>query len=811
MTLVLETEALRARLKGWADDPEWALLVRYELLPQKPSPVWHLRLSHNVGRALRVLGLSRSRYLKQSWHAGLKHAQNPPQATPLLIWSEGHDRRFVRDACEGMKSLLGDHSEFLPVLVTDVADFAFYSRLGWLVEYLPELNGSGPSYRDRKRRYLAWRYRDALAVPLSAGLVSRREFENVLGIETKGGGVPTIDAACEMIPFERLVDSVHASADTARADRILAHGWPIRRDETLDLRGEIPWLLKSHDQRTYNYRLQCWAMIDPLLRAHSSSLNQKYLDFCLPVVLSWIDQHSDPATAGISPFAWYDMSVGLRAYRLAYLFDAAERNGILNADSRRKLWGALEQHAAYLADDANIAFHSNHGFYQVAGQIAMGRRFAAASPTMAQALGQGRERLKGMVEQQFAQDGVHREHSPDYHYHVYTSLQALLQAGLLEHLEPNGYFQKIEEALSWFVLPNQHIVNFGDTDDRSFACKPEEAERVWLTPQMRFWASGGKVGTPSPGIMRVFQDGGYWVVRAPGDDPHQLMSHSYLALNAAFHSRTHKHADDLSFVWFERGCNILVDAGRYGYIGKTEQDSDLWRDGHWYSDPWRVYCESTRAHNTLEFDGRNFPRKGAAPYGSALRRWGADEAGLYFVEAGCRHFGSVRHDRMIFFKPRQWVVVVDWFCDESDEQHAVRQWFHLGHGLPLVAEQGQYQVTMPGGRDVLRISSLISGPVPSRPYLGEEEPTVQGWWSPRERHIVPSHAFCHELRDSSTGAFATVFAFSGQLQPDREWSGVEVSGRRGRFRWRDERTTHELRFDRPAEGDVSVKYGAFPR
>lgn len=182
MTLAQEAEALHARLKEWANAPEWALLVRYELLPQKPSPLWQRRVSQKVGRLLRVLGLSRSRYLAQPWHAGLKHGQCSPRATPLLIWSEGHERQFVRDACEGMKQLLDGCPELVPVLVTDVADFAYYSRLGWLVEYLPELSGTGTSYRDRKRRYLAWRYRHALAVPLSAGLASEAEWETVLGM-----------------------------------------------------------------------------------------------------------------------------------------------------------------------------------------------------------------------------------------------------------------------------------------------------------------------------------------------------------------------------------------------------------------------------------------------------------------------------------------------------------------------------------------------------------------------------------------------------------------------------------------------------
>lgn len=180
MTLVEETRSLRRQLKKWADDPEWALLMRYELLPQKPSPVWRQRLSHRVGRWLRVLGMSRSRYIRQQWHADLKHGYGAPEAIPLLIWSEEHDRPFVRNACEGMQCLLDGCSDFSPVLVTDLADFSFFSRLGWLVEYLPNMSGAGPSYRDRKRRYLAWRYRDALAVPLSAGLASRQDWNNLL-------------------------------------------------------------------------------------------------------------------------------------------------------------------------------------------------------------------------------------------------------------------------------------------------------------------------------------------------------------------------------------------------------------------------------------------------------------------------------------------------------------------------------------------------------------------------------------------------------------------------------------------------------
>lgn len=180
MTLLQQTQALRAQLRIWAASPDWDMLVRYELLPQKPSSVWHQRLSQRVGRLLRVWGLSRSRYYAQKWLPSLKHAKGLQTGTPLLLWGDVHDQQSVREACTGMQQLLLAYPALLPVLVTGVADFAFYSRLGWLVEYLPDLPGEGASYLEKKQRYLAWRYRDALALPLSAGLASQTEFAMLL-------------------------------------------------------------------------------------------------------------------------------------------------------------------------------------------------------------------------------------------------------------------------------------------------------------------------------------------------------------------------------------------------------------------------------------------------------------------------------------------------------------------------------------------------------------------------------------------------------------------------------------------------------
>jgi hypothetical protein len=609
-----------------------------------------------------------------------------------------------------------------------------------------------------------------------------------------------------MVPYED-ISNVDRTRAVMSATEILRNGWSRRNYPLISLDHPIPWTLHNQQERSWNFYIHCWDMVDSLLKAYSETHDNQFISPAIRVAQDWAEKHSDRSQADVSPLAWYDMAVGLRAYRLAYIIDAGKEAGLLAHRLVNKLWACLEQHQEYLSDDKNIQFHNNHGYYQVVGQLAIGRRFARESPLMAQALDQGRNRLKAMLTQQFAQDGIHREHSPDYHRMVYDTLKAMIDSGLVEDAETIVFAEKIEKALSWFVLPSQHIANFGDSDYRLMRVKPIEAERKWRTVEMRYVVTGGQLGQPPARDVAVFRDGGYIAMRRFAKvEPQDFSKSSYLAQTAAFHSRTHKQADDLSFIWSDRGTDILVDAGRYGYLGKTEQGTELWLDGHWYSDPNRMYCESTRAHNTLEFDGKNYPRKGAKPYGSALCRCIEHSSGIVAAETECRHFRSIRRTRVLVFMPGKWLLAFDWFHDNEQHLHDVRQWFHLAPHLRLLLQEEGYSTSIAGSIEPLRAISLLPGAVASRPYLGEEKPVRQGWWSAKEREIVPNYAFCYELSRVSNGTFATLLSFSNSLNPDQNWSRVNVSGRKARFRWTDETGTHELRLERPESGEMSVAY-----
>ena len=610
-------------------------------------------------------------------------------------------------------------------------------------------------------------------------------------------------ADAPLLPYENLGETSVAEAP-ARADELLVQGWRASGAyPALKLGDPIPWDDASQELRTWVFRMHCLDMVQDLLLAHASSGEARYLAPALQVAIEWITRHPSLDDASAAGFAWYDMAVGLRAQRLAYIADAAEREGLADAGQLARLHASLELHRQHLQDDANIAFHSNHGFYQVAGQIAMARRFRGRLPGMDEAFAQGQQRLQRIIEVQFTAEGVHREHSPDYHRMVYESLSGLVKAGLCESDEVVRSLDRIEAALAWFVYPNGILVNFGDSDSRDMTSSSRDALRRWRCPQMQFVASEGRVGAAPVAQLERFAESGYAVARP--DWQAEPDRHGYLALSAAFHSRTHKHADDLSFVWFDRGAEILVDAGRYGYLGRTEQGSPEWEEGFWYSDPRRMYVESTRAHNVVQVDGRDFPRRKAKPYGSQIERAVQDPSGIYFMEAETRHFGSVRHARSLLWLPGDWLLVYDWLQDGSGQAHDFRQWWHLAPSFEAELRGTDIDGFSPLLATPLRVVSLVGDAVLEAPVLGDEE-TLQGHYSHRERSFMPNYSFA-ATRHGVSAVFLTLASFGGPVDSEGRQVDVAPSGRSLRARWSADETAHDIKLSRLADQPVAITYG----
>lgn len=180
MKLRTEIESLRLRLERLAREGESDIAAAYpRRFPPAAPPGLYRRLRMALGRLLRRLGLRRDPP-PRPWLPGLKHFEGAGDGKALLIWALDTDREQTRRACLGIERLQASLPGWTPVLVTDIADFAFFSRLGWLVEYVPSFGEPAGAYRDRKTRYLAWRYREAPSLPVSVGLLEHPEKEDLL-------------------------------------------------------------------------------------------------------------------------------------------------------------------------------------------------------------------------------------------------------------------------------------------------------------------------------------------------------------------------------------------------------------------------------------------------------------------------------------------------------------------------------------------------------------------------------------------------------------------------------------------------------
>jgi hypothetical protein len=319
--------------------------------------------------------------------------------------------------------------------------------------------------------------------------------------------------------------------------------------------------------------------------------------------------------------------------------------------------------------------------------------------------------------------------------------------------------------------------------------------------------SQGRRGTAPAEIARVFESAGYVVARDGWFSRAEFASSSYLLQSCGFHSRVHKHADDLSLVWYAHGTDLLADAGRYGYIGRNDANSPLGNEGFYYSDPSRVYVESTRAHNCVEIDNRSYPRRYVTPYGSALLSAGYDPAtGLVTSLSAATHFRSIKHTRLLIHRPAQWLLVVDHIIGRLDDRHRFIQRFHFGPDLDLAdSTGGLFRLSIPGTSRQL-IACQIGDAECIPPVRGQTEPDLLGFVSRRPGELLPNWTVGWDRASERGATFMALFAI-GASTDDLNASGrLNATARAGRAQFELGGEGHTVNWRRSID-ELTVDYG----
>ena len=483
------------------------------------------------------------------------------------------------------------------------------------------------------------------------------------------------------------------------------------------LASPIDWAADPFKDRNWLFQLSAWYLLRPHLTLFTRRRDPAVLRAMLSVVLDWYAFHIERGQETL--LSWKDMAVGRRASIVAFLVNAALRGELVTSDDEmQRLHGLWRVHFERLADDRYFTM-TNHGLAQIHGLMAL-CRVRPDDPKSPGGVAFAVEKFAALLKSQFDDEGMHREHSPDYHFFVLTTIRTMAATGWYsEFAEISERIRKAEEMVPWLVMPDGRTIPIGDTD---------------VTGPVRSMVPQIAAGDETAPWVRKF-DIGYGIVRSPWAAPQA--DQYVLFLMGAFHSHHHKHMDDLSVFWNDRGADILIDPGKFSYTPGT----------------WREYFLSTRAHNTVEIDDRNFSRQNPDAYGSALRL--VEKSSFGFVLEGRAFHPRVKteHVRQIVFAPQKWLIVIDRL--RSQRRHHYTQWFHFSPSFQ-VSEAGNGHTAV---SDAVRttIASAANVPIKSEIVSGVTAPRLQGWTSVGYNRETP----CPTLGLSADGSnvdMVTVFA-----------------------------------------------------
>ena len=602
-------------------------------------------------------------------------------------------------------------------------------------------------------------------------------------------------------PYDRICD-IPEPERLAAANAARANGRYAFRKMEFAVAGTVNWF-DPEFSRSELVWLQAWDHLEPVFAALELSPDEALFACIERTISSWA-QNFPPSSvfqpagerqaAGETPaaFAGHAYAVSGRLYRLAHYFDLVSRTDREHG-GLKQMWEMILSHALHLDEEDNISWQHNHSFMQCVALIAATSRFRAvgieqrslkAGMGLEDIYWAARRRLAMICRKHIAPDGVYKEHSTNYQLRV-SGLLSVLGGELASDPEIRETLASMSEVNGWMIDPDGHAVNFGDSDLE----KPV----------------GSLQASPQAGAV-LFAEGGYWFVR-------QQSAHgpSFLAQTCAFHSRFHKQADSGSFVWHDRGSPILIDSGRFGYPGRTETGSALQKDGFWYSDPRRVYCESTRAHNTLEIDGANHRRYRQQPLGGTISSC-VERDGVFASRCAIPNAGPGQHQRITAAKPGEWLAVID-TCRFSDGPHDVRQWFHVHPHWSCQTEVDR--IVMRKGDETLSVFAPLPSTGLSQVIRGEThapahdlDPGYLGWWSRDAGIFEPCSAFSNHANGGFV-TLATLFVF-GQVKENSVRADHNITHRAVRLSWSGADRTHTFKLTSPGAGNSTfgISYAA---
>lgn len=496
--------------------------------------------------------------------------------------------------------------------------------------------------------------------------------------------MPDSDVAAAMEILRSLLPGRVSPDPLAAARNIVAQ-------RIVNLHGGVPFHIRANWDgaealsRMHQRSLHMHAFIGDLVAAYEQQPLRGWLLCAIELVENWNSRFEFPRDA--RTMAFHDETVARRLGYWLRLYFSLRTAG--EQEIAERMWQNINAIVAILSEDSFHAGSNNHGMFQDLALLYFCVCTTDAESIQAKSL----KRLSEYFAQSVCRDGVHKEHSPAYHYLVADNIYR--HRPLIERLDSTKAqaLGELTGKMGRFALniltPELKFPPLGDT-------------QPFALPANYHMAFGLQNTTPDSSAF--FFDGGFAVLR---DDPEKRDQQTYAVMCAGHHGDYHKHQDDLSVLLYA-GEWILYESGPYGYD---------------YAHPLSKHGYSTAAHSTLMLDGLE---PSVEPGRVSLEE---SRETRQFVQVRGRNlrYPGVDHERaMTVHRSKPVVDIMD--TVNCDEQRNMSLLWQLAPGLTAVEISNEVHLL----KENIKVAKIsVQSDTPVKLTLGQGDQSPAGYVFPR--------------------------------------------------------------------------------
>ncbi len=476
---------------------------------------------------------------------------------------------------------------------------------------------------------------------------------------------------------------------------------------------------RRYESHLWNYQLHYFNHTVGCARAFVVDGNAGPMRHCQKLIESWI------ATAHIGHSdGWDAYPISLRVVNWIYAYALLAEK--YDAPAFLQRWRtSIYQQLAFLSEHLEYHLLANH-LLKNAKALVIGGLFFADDPRGKQWLATGEQLLWREFDEQVLEDGGHYERSPMYHA---LSLADFLECfALLRECKTEQKIEEQTDSTTRIVAKLQAMTRFlaaTSHADGTLALFNDAANSEDFRPLALLKSATRILGADMQAPVMAFPETGYYLWSSADECDRIIVDAGPPGVD---YNLAHAHCDLLSYELRLDGQPFIVDSGVHGYGG----------------DKFREYCRSTRAHNTVMFDGREQSEVwGTFRIARAAELLGVD---VHCDEQSWDFRGAYRpyykqdlsHERRI-----RRTMDGEWIIEDRVSGGRVKRaqsFIHL-HPDVTAKRNADLSIECQIGARIVNIQPLAAETV--QIVAGQEAP-IQGWYFPDFGIAQPSQTICFE-------------------------------------------------------------------